>query len=108
MNGMMMTPVLAFCGYVAMLVVLLIPISVAAAIGIVGRIAGSRSVGCWTAAVFGVLLNVGLAAGLYYYNTHLAGGPPEPALHFRQFVASCVVLSLIGGGGSWLMCRTMR
>lgn len=95
--------------YVVFAVILSIPILVATAIGGgIGRIAKSRSVGCWTSAVLGALFYAGPYLGLLYYNAHLAGGVPEPAPPLGEIVGSLVVGGGVFGVASFAVCRAMR
>ena len=53
-------------------------------------------------------MNIGMAGALYYYSTHLTGGPPEPELYLPQFVGFSLTGSVIGGVASFFLCRAVR
>ena len=95
--------------YVVFAVILSIPILVATAIGgSIGRLAESRSVGCWTSAALGALFYAGPYLGLQYYNAHLAGGVPEPAPPTGEIVGDLLPGGGIFGVVSYFVCRVMR
>jgi hypothetical protein len=87
----------------------LVPVLVAAAFGgAIAHFTGKRRAGPWIAAGLAIAMNIGLAYAIYYYSTHLAGGPPEPQRHFQEFVGLSATGSVIGGVGSFLLCLLMQ
>lgn len=100
---------MACCGYAGLLIIGVMPILIATAVGgVVRYFTGSRRAGAWTAAGLAVAMNSGMAGAVYYYSTHLAGGRVEPELYLRQLIGFAVMGSVIGGVTSFFLCRAMR
>ena len=98
--------VIACCGYVAFLVVAVVPTLFATAAGIlVGHLSGRHTAAAWFAAVLAAGINVALAYSLYYYSTYLAGGRVDPSLYVNQCIGFGASGFFVGGSVSYLLCR---